>query len=78
MKYKRYIFYLYFKWTCIHTYVHTYEAAENWNSETKKKYDKAPKIHFTEILLFENVTFRDIWGYAENSNAISGNGKKGE
>lgn len=42
-----------------------------------KKYDKAPKIHFTEILLFENVTFRDIWGCTENSNAISENGKKG-
>lgn len=60
---------------CMHACTYTPKATENWNSGTKK-YNKASKIHFTEILLYDNVTFRDIWGYIENREAILENKKK--
>lgn len=51
--------------THTHTYIRTHTKLQKIEIPELKKYDKAPKIHFTEILLFENVTFRDIWGYIQ-------------
>lgn len=52
------MFYLHFKWK-------TYNVSKNWNSVLKKARHIAEKFICNKILLFENVTFRDIREYIE-------------